>query len=230
MDIFIDIDNTICRTDDSIEDKYKYSQPIYERIQKVNKLYDEGNRITYWTARGSGSGNNYENITKQSLESWGCKYHNIIFGKPSYDKYIDDKSFNVDSVWPITKDSNTKKQTCSIVPKGWGHEVIIINNEKYCGKILHFKKGAKFSMHFHIKKTETWYVSSGKFTFKWINTKNADIKIEDLNPGDVITNEIGEPHQIICDEEGDIFEVSTTHYDEDSYRVMKGDSQNICQH
>jgi quercetin dioxygenase-like cupin family protein len=85
-------------------------------------------------------------------------------------------------------------------------------------------------MHFHIKKTETWYVSSGKFTFKWINTKNADINVEDLNPGYVITNEIGEPHQIICDEEGDIFEVSTTHCDEDSYRVMKGDSQNICQH
>jgi mannose-6-phosphate isomerase-like protein (cupin superfamily) len=80
-------------------------------------------------------------------------------------------------------------------------------------------------MHFHIKKTETWYVSSGKFIFKWIDTKNADIKVEDLVSGDVITNEIGEPHQIICLEEGDIFEVSTKHYDEDSYRVMKGDSQ-----
>ena len=40
------------------------------------------------------------------------------------------------------------------------------------------------------------------------------------------TNEIGEPHQIICEEEGDIFEVSTTHSDSDSYRVFKGDSQN----
>jgi quercetin dioxygenase-like cupin family protein len=47
-----------------------------------------------------------------------------------------------------------------------------------------------------------------------------------LEPGDVITNEIGEPHQVICIEEGDIFEVSTTHYDSDSYRVFKGDSQN----
>lgn len=47
----------------------------------------------------------------------------------------------------------------------------------------------------------------------------------DLNPGDTVTNEIGEPHQIICIEEGDIFEVSTHHVDSDSYRVMKGDSQ-----
>jgi quercetin dioxygenase-like cupin family protein len=78
-----------------------------------------------------------------------------------------------------------------------------------------------------LKKQKTWYVKSGKFTFKWINTSNADILTEELLPGDIITNNIGEPHQIICNEEGDIFEVSTTHYDEDSYRVIKGDSQNI---
>jgi mannose-6-phosphate isomerase-like protein (cupin superfamily) len=223
MNIFVDIDNTICNTDNSQENKYLHSTPIFERIEKVNKLYAEGNNITYWTARGSESGNNYEELTKKSLETWGCKYHTLLFGKPVYDKYIDDKSFHVDSVWPTTQ----KKQTASIVPKGWGHEVIIINNEQYCGKILHFKKDAKFSMHFHIKKTETWYVQSGKFTFKWIDTSNADIKVEYLVPGDIITNQIGEPHQIICIEEGDIFEVSTTHFDSDSYRVIKGDSQNI---
>ena len=230
MNIFIDIDNTICTTENSIgENKYNFSAPIQERIAKVNKLYEEGNTITYWTARGSESGNNYEDITKESLAQWGCKYHNILFGKPVYDKYIDDKSFNVDSYWPLEKaKTESKKQTCEIVVKGWGHEVIIVNNEKYCGKILHFKKDAKFSMHFHIKKTETWYVQSGSFVFKWINTANADVKVETLNPGDSITNEIGQPHQIICVEEGDIFEVSTTHFDEDSYRVMKGDSQNLC--
>jgi hypothetical protein len=26
------------------------------------------------------------------------------------------------------------------VPKGWGEELIIENNEKYCGKLLIFKK------------------------------------------------------------------------------------------
>jgi len=221
MNIFVDIDNTICTTINSQEDKYMHSTPIVERIAEVNKLYDQGNSITYWTARGSESGNNYEELTKKSLEAWGCKYHKLLFGKPVYDKYIDDKSFNVNTVWPTAQ----KKQTASIVKKGWGHEVIIINNEKYCGKILHFKKDAKFSMHFHIKKVETWYVSSGKFIFKWIDASNANVKVEELLPGDIITNEIGEPHQILCIEEGDIFEVSTTHYDSDSYRVMKGDSQ-----
>ena len=111
------------------------------------------------------------------------------------------------------------------VEKGWGHEVIIVNNELYCGKILHFNKGAKFSMHFHLKKKETWYVSTGSFLFRWINTHNADVIEETLSAGDTITNEVGEPHQIICLEEGDIFEVSTQHFDSDSYRVGKGDSQ-----
>lgn len=51
---------------------------------------------------------------------------------------------------------------------------------------------------------------------------------ETLGVGDTITNEVGEPHQIIALEEGDIFEVSTPHFDSDSYRVGKGDSQGIA--
>ena len=58
------------------------------------------------------------------------------------------------------------------VPKGWGHEVIFVNNELYCGKLLVFKKGAKFSMHYHLIKDETWYVDEGEFIYRWIDTKN----------------------------------------------------------
>jgi len=228
MKYFIDIDDTICRTDktsDSALDKYKAAVPIQERINKVNSLFNQGHEITYWTARGGASGIDFEELTKEQLLKWGCKFHKLLMGKPSYDVYIDDKSYNVDSTWPITAGAYCKKSTTDRVEKGWGHEVIIVNNELYCGKILHFNRGAKFSMHFHIKKKETWYVSSGLFLFRWINTNNADVIEETLNPGDTITNEIGEPHQIICIEEGDIFEVSTNHQDSDSYRVGKGDSQ-----
>ena len=49
------------------------------------------------------------------------------------------------------------------VPKGWGHEVIFENNELYCGKLLVFKKGARFSLHYHMIKDETWYVQEGEF-------------------------------------------------------------------
>ena len=228
MKYHIDIDGTICITDSSCEDtlkKYASAEPIHARIAEVNKIYDAGHTVTYWTARGGNSGLDLRELTLGQLLAWGCKYHFLEMGKPSYDIYIDDKSFNVDSFWPIKVVEPLKKQTTSIVPKGWGHEVIIVNNDLYCGKILHFNTGAKFSMHFHMKKMETWYVTSGLFLFRWINTRNADIIEEVLRPGDTITNMVGEPHQIICQQEGDIFEVSTQHFDSDSYRVGKGDSQ-----
>ena len=81
-------------------------------------------------------------------------------------------------------------------------------------------------MHFHIKKHETWYINSGKFLFRYIDTNTADINERELNVGDVIVITPGQPHQLIALEEGDVFEASTKHYDNDSYRVFKGDSQN----
>ena len=56
---------------------------------------------------------------------------------------------------------NALKTEGCCVPKGWGDEIIIENNEMYCGKLLRFKQGAKFSMHYHMIKDETWYVDKG---------------------------------------------------------------------
>lgn len=111
------------------------------------------------------------------------------------------------------------------IPKGWGHEIIIENNDKYCGKILVFKAGCKFSMHYHMIKDETWYVNKGEFIYRWIDTKTADIIEQNLVVGDVVRQRPGQPHQLIALTGGEIFEVSTEHFDGDSYRVMKGDSQ-----
>jgi mannose-6-phosphate isomerase-like protein (cupin superfamily) len=115
-------------------------------------------------------------------------------------------------------------QGCSI-PKGWGSELIIENNDKYCGKILKFKGGCKFSMHYHMEKDETWYVNSGEFLYRWIDTENAEVHEQALVQGDVVRQLPGQPHQIEALTDGEIFEVSTTHRDSDSYRVWPGDSQ-----
>jgi len=111
------------------------------------------------------------------------------------------------------------------VKKGWGNELIWATNDKYCGKLLRFNEGARFSMHFHSEKDESWYVLSGKFKVICINTANASQYEQDLNAGDVWHNPPLLPHQIICIEEGTIIEVSTPDSVEDNYRVMKGDSQ-----
>lgn len=222
--IFVDLDNTLCNT---ISNDYLNSTPIKERVAFFNNLKEEGNTIIIWTARGSRSGIDYSEITKKQLDEWGVKYDDILMKKPDYDVYYDDKSFNIDTILPVPKhdvSSNiTKKLQTEIVKKGWGKEIIFVNNDEYCGKILSFEKGKKFSMHYHLKKKETWYVSKGSFILIWIETEKGTTHVEYLNVGDVITNERGEPHQLIALEDADVFEVSTKHYDEDSYRMWKGD-------
>lgn len=125
----------------------------------------------------------------------------------------------------MKKTNTTKKEQPEIIEKGWGSEVIFANNEMYCGKLLRFNKGARFSMHFHMKKDETWYLAEGTIRLNWIDTTDASKKQEVLRTGDVIRNRPGEPHQVEALSDAVIFEVSTTHFDEDSYRVERGDSQ-----
>jgi len=119
----------------------------------------------------------------------------------------------------------TKKTKSVSVSKGWGSEIIFANNEMYCGKLLNFNKGAKFSMHFHMLKDETWFVAKGSFLLHWIDTSTAERLTEILSEGDVVRNRRGEPHQLEALVDSVIFEVSTQHFDADSYRVFPGDSQ-----
>lgn len=131
----------------------------------------------------------------------------------------------------------------TLVKKGWGKEIVFtklyappenllhgvnLREEEpdYCGKILSFEKvGAEGSMHFHSKKHETFFVKSGKFKFKYIDTKVAGEHEKILLAGDVVVIPPNNPHQVVCLEVGEIFESSTTDFADDSYRVQKGDSQ-----
>tara|TARA_B100001093_G_scaffold511743_1_gene580299 strand:- start:16703 stop:17011 length:309 start_codon:yes stop_codon:yes gene_type:complete len=87
----IDIDGTICSI--STED-YSLAEPYKERIRQINELYDNGNEIIIFTARGSKTGIDHRKLTEQQLQSWGLKYHNLLFHKPFADYYIDDKSID----------------------------------------------------------------------------------------------------------------------------------------
>lgn len=223
---FIDLDNTLCCT---VGNCYDASQPIAERIRYVNTLKENGHFITIWTARGATTGIDHRDLTLKQLKEWDVRYDVLLMDKPSYDVYIDDKSFNVDCFWPVpvpvpvpNSTLKSKKLPVEIVQKGWGKEIIFINNDEYCGKLLCFEKDKKFSMHYHIKKKETWYVSKGSFILIWIETATGTTFTEYLKLGDVITNERGEPHQLIALEDSEVFEVSTKHYDDDSFRIWKG--------
>lgn len=92
MIIYVDIDNTICTQ----EVDYSNAKPYKNRIDKINKLYDDGHTIIYWTARGTVTGIDWMIITLNQLKEWGCKYNTLKMGKPAYDLFIDDKNINSD--------------------------------------------------------------------------------------------------------------------------------------
>ena len=86
---------------------YHKAEPWQDRIKVLNKLYDEGNYIIYFTARAMGRFSNQPHsiasvsaeavlfdLTKKQLDDWGCKYNELIMGKPHADLFIDDKGIN----------------------------------------------------------------------------------------------------------------------------------------
>jgi hydroxymethylpyrimidine pyrophosphatase-like HAD family hydrolase len=104
-----DLDDTLCERNTNYEhlgvDKYRFSRPIPEMINKVNELYDKGHTIYIYTARGMSQFNGDVNkiisnlyvLTLNSLDEWGIKHHGLIMGKIHYDFLIDDKSIGKDS-------------------------------------------------------------------------------------------------------------------------------------
>ena len=80
-------------------------------------------------------------------------------------------------------------------------------------------------MHYHMIKDETWYVKEGEFIYRWIDTETAEVNERIMKEGDSVRQYPGQPHQLEALSDGVVFEVSTQHFDSDSYRVWKGDSQ-----
>ncbi len=111
-----------------------------------------------------------------------------------------------------------------IHPKGWGYEKWIVNKPEYCGKLLFFNKGKKCSWHFHKIKDEVFYLQSGKLLVKygWDEDINKAQQII-LEKGDSFHVKTGLIHQMEAIEDSELFEFSTQHFEEDSYRILKGD-------
>ena len=101
--VFVDIDETICSYDDPTDRRYNLAVPIQHNIEKVNKMYQEGWHVTYWTARGSVSKKDYTEYTRDQLLSWGCLFNDLITGttdqyKPHFDLVIDDKAKRIEEL------------------------------------------------------------------------------------------------------------------------------------
>jgi len=118
--------------------------------------------------------------------------------------------------------SSAVRAPVHLQPKGWGHEVWIHNDEKYCGKILVVKKGKRCSLHYHKLKYETFYIQSGRVQMK-LRLPDGQEETFEMKKGDCLELKQGTAHQFTGLEDSEIMEFSTQHFEEDSYRLEKGD-------
>lgn len=113
------------------------------------------------------------------------------------------------------------------VDKGWGFEVVWANNEKYCGKLLVFPQaGAKTSLVFHKDKKKSWFVNAGKFRITFTDVVTGEIKEAIIDEGQTADFAELSPHRVeALVPNSIIFEVGTTDYVEDRFRLAPGDTQ-----
>jgi len=108
--------------------------------------------------------------------------------------------------------------------KGWGYELWIHNDGKYCGKLLYFDKGKGCSYHYHKLKSETFYLQSGLILLSYGYEDSLEDATETLlTPGDTFEIVPLLRHRMFALKDSELFEFSTQHFEEDSYRILKGD-------
>ena len=112
-----------------------------------------------------------------------------------------------------------------IVPKKWGREIIITNNNLYCGKILEILPGHISSIHNHKLKDETFMAVKGVVCVTaWrLSTDEEKLVRSYILRGwakDSIRLEPGTLHSFeALEEPAVVIEFSTPHSDEDVYRL-----------
>ena len=129
-----------------------------------------------------------------------------------------------------TATSLRRDENIIIVPKGWGEERWIHNDDLYCGKILVLRGGKQCSLHYHQLKTETFFVSQGRLRMELTDLESARQdppvirEVFEMGVGDAILLTPGLVHRFTgLADETLIFEFSTQHFDEDSLRIIRGD-------
>jgi hypothetical protein len=80
----IDIDGTVTEdVPNEQPERMSIVEPFEGSVEMINNWYEEGHIITFFTSRTD----EHELVTKQWLEKWNFKYHNIIFNKPRGGNY-----------------------------------------------------------------------------------------------------------------------------------------------
>lgn len=84
------------------DNDYSRSEPLERNIARVNRLHERGHRILIFTARGSATGVDWADVTRQQLLAWGVRFDELCFGKPAADYYVDDRLITLEDAVALT--------------------------------------------------------------------------------------------------------------------------------
>jgi len=123
-----------------------------------------------------------------------------------------------------------KKIKPKFVPKVWGNELWLANTDQYCGKLIVVKKGHYCSVHFHKLKHEHFFVLKGSVKLEYMDKPLVTLEMWQkskrsmiLNEGDVVEILPYHLHRFTgLERTNQIIEISTTHFNSDSYRIVMG--------
>lgn len=100
-----------------------------------------------------------------------------------------------------------------IVPKIWGYEKWLENNNRYCCKLLSLKRGFQCSLHYHKKKDEMFFVLKGH-----VKMEVGD-EVLQMMTGQFVRIPPETKHRFTGVEDSEIMEISTHHDENDSFRL-----------
>lgn len=96
-----DIDGVVATLVPSLD--YALAKPNPDIIRAINFLHNQGHRIILYTARGSKTGKDWRETTRRQMADWGVNYHDLVFGKPAADYYVDDKALLIADVLKLAR-------------------------------------------------------------------------------------------------------------------------------
>jgi CMP-N,N'-diacetyllegionaminic acid synthase len=92
---------------------YAAAQPYAPALALLARLREAGNRIVVYTARGSATGLDWTETTREQLRRWGVPCDELRFGKPAADYYVDDRMMSLATLAAWLEPCAREKARCT---------------------------------------------------------------------------------------------------------------------
>jgi mannose-6-phosphate isomerase-like protein (cupin superfamily) len=99
------------------------------------------------------------------------------------------------------------------VDKPWGHELIWVLTDRYCGKVITIDAGKRLSLQRHRRKDEAVLVLSGRLRLH-LEDESGTVQPIDLGPRDTLRVPAGRIHRFEALERVELVEISTPELDD----------------